>query len=485
MTGDNTALAQTDNAFWHNNGMRPETVARKVRQNLGGYEGGDLFAESRQSMALGIEDGKLKVNNFTYQKGFGVRALNGEARSLAHSSLFTHARLNRAFEDVAQVKNITGSGESDLDAAHQFSDQPFYSNANPLEHVAETDLIRFLRDIDNYVRDHESRITQVSANLSISRQMVQIIRADGSRAADVRPMVTLRLSTVLDNTYSGGGRFGGRFDLSNILDDTNWQSVCDQALDEARNLSRATDLQGGQIPVVLKNGWCGVLIHEAVGHALEADLVRTNGSVYGDYFDQQIGSELVNIVDDGALPGHRGSLHVDDEGTPTGRNSLIEQGRIVRFMNDQQSARLMGVPPTGNGRRETYKHHPMTRMTNTYMQGGESNFEEMIRDIDYGVYADSFSGGSVRTPTGEFNFAANLAWVIRDGQIAEPVRRVVFQGHVTDALMGVTRLGNDCALDQGTGMCGKNGQHVPVRVGQPSTRFDKGITVSGQAPSAG
>ena len=485
MTGNNTALALTDNEFWHNNGMRPETVARKVRKNLGGYEDGDLFAESVVTKELGIEDGKLVVDSFDSRRGFGIRALNGEARGLAHSSVFTHGRLNRAFEDVAQVKNITGSGKSDLDAAHQFRGEQLYSAANPLESVSETQLIRLLQDIDSYIRDNESRVTQVNARLDISQQMVQIIRADGSRAADTRPMVDLKVIPVLENKYKGTGSFGGRFDLGRILDGTNWQNVCDEALAEAQNLSRATDLQGGQIPVVLKNGRCGVLIHEAVGHALEADLVRTNGSVYSDYYGQQVGSDLVNIEDNGSLHEERGSLHVDDEGTPTGRNCLIERGRIVRFMNDRQSARLMGVPPTGNGRRESYRHHTMTRMTNTYMLGGNSNFEDIIRDIPYGVYADSFSGGYVKTPTGEFNFEANLAWVIRDGQIAEPVRRVVFQGHVTEALLGVTHLGNDCALDQGTGMCSKNGQKVPVRVGQPSTRFNSGIIVSGQAPAAG
>jgi TldD protein len=358
-----------------------------------------------------------------------------------------------------------------------------YTDENPILGMDFSDKVKLLQDIDAYARSKDPKIQQVSASLSASWQAVQIMRANGHRAADIRPLVRLNISVVVadgDKMETGGTGVGGRMGYAGYIETENWQAQVDEAFRLAMVNLEAVPTPAGEMDVVLGPGWPGVMLHEAVGHGLEGDFNRKKTSTFTDMIGKRVASPGVTVIDDGTIPDRRGSITIDDEGTPSKRNVLIEDGILVGYMQDRQNARLMGVSETGNGRRESYAHHPMPRMTNTYMLGGKEEPEEIIKSVKNGLYAVNFSGGQVDIVSGKFVFAASEAYLIENGKITQPVKGATLIGNGPEAMNKISMIGNDMRLDEGVGTCGKDGQGVPVGVGQPTLKMN-GITVGGTA----
>ena len=358
-----------------------------------------------------------------------------------------------------------------------------YSDANPLTGTAFADRTAALAKIDAYARARDPRVKQVMCSLFGEWQAVQIVRADGTRVADLRPLVRMNISVVVEQDgrrESGSHGTGGRFGYDRMLGEAFMYAGVDEALRQALLALESRPAPAGEVPVVLGPGWPGILLHEAIGHGLEGDFNRKQTSAFAGLMGQRIGAKGVTVVDDGTIPDRRGSLTVDDEGTPTGRTVMIEDGILTGFIQDRMNARLMGVPATGNGRRQSYAHVPMPRMTNTVMLGGSAEPEEMIRSVKRGLYAVNFGGGQVDITSGKFVFSASEAYLIEDGRVTTPVKGATLIGNGPDALLKIEMVGNDPAMDAGIGTCGKNGQGVPVGVGQPTLKMS-GLTVGGTA----
>jgi TldD protein len=478
MTFTASALAVTDDLFHDRAGLDRDRVASLVSDALQGADDGELFLEYSQSESFSWDDGKLKSASFDTSQGFGLRAVSGEATGYAQSSLLTEDAIRRAGETVRAVRSGHDGVASDRPAG---TNRALYPGENPLTQVPFAAKVKLLSDIDTFARGRSDKVRQVSASLSGEWQAVQIRRADGSRVADVRPLVRLNVSIVLaDGTRmeSGGHGAGGRRGYAGFFDEAVWQGYVDEALRQAAANLESVPAPAGEMPVVLGPGWCGVLLHEAVGHGLEGDFNRKKQSAFSGLMGQRVASPGVTVVDDGTLEGRRGSLTVDDEGTPTSCTTLIEDGILVGFMQDRLNARLMGVKPTGNGRRQSYAHMPMPRMTNTLMRSGDRPKEEIIASVKRGLYAVNFGGGQVDIVSGKFVFSASEAYLIEDGRIGPAVKGATLIGNGPDSLTKVTMIGNDSDLDPGIGVCGKQGQGVPVGVGQPHLRID-GLTVGG------
>jgi TldD protein len=341
--------------------------------------------------------------------------------------------------------------------------------------------VALLGRIDDYIRAKDPCVKQVNCNLSGNWQVVMILRADGFRTADIRPLVRMDISVTVEKNgrmETGFDGMGGRYSYADLMKESTWKKLADEALRQALVNTEAIEAPGGQMDVVLGNGWPGVMLHEAVGHGLEGDFNRKKTSVFSGLMGEQIASKGVTVIDDGTMEGRRGSITIDDEGTPSARNVLIEDGKLVGLMQDRQNARLMGVNPTGNGRRESYAHKPMPRMTNTFIMAGDKDPEEIISSVKRGLYAVNFGGGQVDITSGQFVFSASEAYMIENGKIGAPVKGATLIGKGADSLTKVKMLGNDMAIDNGVGICGKDGQSVPVGVGQP-TLLMEGITVGG------
>ncbi|HVR58885.1 MAG TPA: metalloprotease TldD [Pseudolabrys sp.] len=456
----------------------------KVRQIMGrGLEGaddGELFLEYRQAEALTFDNGRLKQASYDTVQGFGLRAVKDEAVGYAHASDMSEAAIARAAEAVRAVK---GGHSGTYAEAPARTNRKLYSDENPLGSPAFDAKVKLLESIDAYAREKDPRVRQVTASVAASWQVVEILRADSEVYRDIRPMVRFNVSVIAgdgDRQESGSYGFGGRESFQRLIDPAAWQGAVDEAIRQALVNLQAVPAPAGEMDVVLGSGWPGVMLHEAVGHGLEGDFNRKKTSAFAGLMGQQVAAKGVTVVDDGTIHARRGSLSIDDEGTPTNRTVLIEDGILVGYMQDRQNARLMDMRPTGNGRRESHAHVPMPRMTNTYMLAGNHDPKEIIASVKNGLYAVNFGGGQVDITSGKYVFQCTEAYRIENGKVGAPVKGAMLIGNGPTDLHRISMVGNDFALDPGIGTCGKNGQGVPVGVGQPSLRMDK-ITVGGTA----
>ncbi len=471
-------LAILDELFFARTGMDAERVDSLVGDALDGADDGELFLEYRQSESFAFDDGKLKSASFDTAQGFGLRAVSGEATGYGHASELSESAIRRAAQTVKAVR--TGrAGQSDV--APGATNRRLYPPDNPLDAVAFADKVALLQEIDAHARAADPRVRQVMASLTGSWQAVSIRRADGARTGDIRPLLRLNVSIVVEDggvRETGSSGSGGRHAYGVLMAPETWQGHVNEALRQALVLVEAKPAPAGEMPVVLGPGWPGILLHEAIGHGLEGDFNRKKTSVFSGLMGERVGAPGVTVIDDGTLPGRRGSLTIDDEGTPTRSTTLIEDGVLVGYMQDRLNARLMGTGSTGNGRRQSFAHQPMPRMRNTIMQAGEEAPEDILRRVDKGLYAVNFGGGQVDITSGKFVFSASEAYRIENGKVGAPVKGATLIGTGHEVLKNVRAVGNDLRLDPGIGTCGKNGQGVPVGVGQPTLLVD-GLTVGG------
>ena len=445
-----------------------------------GADDGELFLERRRSESLLFDDGRIKSASYDASEGFGLRAVSGEVTGYAHSTEVSEASLARATETA---RLAVSEGGASLAAAPSPTNKKLYSDADPISGMSFAIKRDTLREIDDYARALDPRIVQVTASLAASYQDVVILRPDGQEVQDARPMARLNVSVIAEQdgrrekgSVGGGGRFG----LDGLVDPEYWKPQVDEALRIALVSLRAEPAPAGVMDVVLGPGWPGILLHEAIGHGLEGDFNRKGTSAFAGLMGQRIAAKGVTVLDDGTIPDRRGSISVDDEGTPSGKNTLIEDGILVGYMQDRQNARLMGVAPTGNGRRESYAHAPMPRMTNTYMLGGDTDPQDIVADLKDGIYAVGFGGGQVDITNGKFVFSCTEAYRVKNGKVGAPVTGATLIGDGATALRHIRAIGNDMAMDPGMGNCGKQGQWVPVGVGQPTLMIG-GLTVGGSA----
>jgi TldD protein len=475
-----TDNALLDDLFFTRTGMDKRRVSALVSDALLGMDDGELFLECTQSESFTFDDGRLKNANFNTEQGFGLRSVLGEATGYAHASDLSESAIRRAAETVRAVKY----GQKNVTAAHPGpfgTNRQLYTEINPLAEIPVEKKISVLQAVDAYLRAKDSRVRQVSASLTAVWQAVRIVRADGGVTGDIRPLVRLNISVVAElNGRMETGSFGAgaRTSYKEYLDEKRWKRQADEALRQAIVNLDARPAAAGEMPVVIGNAWCGVLLHEAVGHGLEGDFNRKKTSAFAGLMGKQVAAKGVTVVDEGTIQDRRGSLSIDDEGTPTGRTTLIEDGILTGYLQDRLNARLMNMRPTGNGRRESFASQPMPRMTNTYMLGGDAKPEDIIASVRRGLYAVNFGGGQVDITSGKFVFSASEAYMIENGRIAYPVKGATLIGNGPDALTKVRAIGNDMKLDNGVGTCGKAGQSVPVGVGQPTLLIDA-MTVGG------
>ena len=455
-----------------------DAVRAIVEDTIHGADDGELFVEYREGEALVFDNGRLKTGSFNTDKGFGLRAVAGEAVGYAHASELSEAALKRAGDAVSAVKTGHSGTLAERPAG---TNRHLYGEENPIAAPGFEEKVKLLTEIDAYLRGADPRVRQVTASLAASWQQVEIMRADGMTLQDIRPLVRVNVSVVVgdgDRQESGSYGMGGRKSFGEFVAQDSWRFAADEALRQALVNLDADPAPAGTFDIVLASGWPGVMLHEAVGHGLEGDFNRKKTSAFAGLLGQQVAAKGVTVVDDGTIAERRGSLTIDDEGTPTNRNVLIEDGKLVGYMQDRQNARLMGMKATGNGRRESYAHQPMPRMTNTFMTGGDKTPEEIISSVDKGIYAVSFGGGQVDITSGKFVFGCTEAYMIENGKVTRPIKGAMLIGNGPDAMHRVSMIGNDMKLDTGIGMCGKAGQGVPVGVGQPHLRMDA-MTVGG------
>jgi TldD protein len=459
-------------------GLDKPKVAKIIGRGLDGADDGELFLEYRQSEMLLFDNGRLKQATYDTDQGFGLRAVKDDAVGYAHASDISEAAIARAAESVAAVK---GGYSGHIAAAPPRSNVKLYTDDNPLDAPTFEAKVKLLEEIDAYVRAKDTRVKQVSASIAASWQVVEILRADGEIYRDIRPLVRVNVSVVAgegDRQETGSYGYGGRETYQRFIDSGAWRSAADDAVRQALVNLEAVPAPAGEMDVVLGAGWPGVMLHEAVGHGLEGDFNRKKTSAFAGLMGQQVAAKGVTVVDDGTLASRRGSLSIDDEGTPTSRTVLIEDGILVGYMQDRQNARLMNMKATGNGRRESHGHVPMPRMTNTYMLAGTRDPAEIIASVKNGIYAINFGGGQVDITSGKYVFQVTEAYKIDNGKLGAPVKGAMLIGNGPTDLHRITMVGNDLKLDTGIGTCGKNGQGVPVGVGQPTLRMDR-ITVGG------
>ncbi|KAJ56019.1 protease TldD [Actibacterium mucosum KCTC 23349] len=457
-----------------------ETTLTQLRAGLEGADDGELFLERRRSESLVLDDRRIRTANYDASEGFGLRAVRGEVSGYAHSTEISESSLRRAVETA---RLAVGDGGGVMAPAPQPTNTRLYTDADPVSAAPFGVKIDVLKEIDDFARGLDKRVVQVSATLAASLQEVFIMRADGHLVSDTRPMSRLNISVIVEENgrrESGGAGGGGRYGLDGLIAQDHWQPVAREALRIALVNLSAEPAPAGQMDVVLGPGWPGILLHEAVGHGLEGDFNRKGTSAFAGLMGQQVAAPGVTVLDDGTIPDRRGSITVDDEGTPSGKNVLIEDGILVGYMQDRQNARLMDVAPTGNGRRESFAHPPMPRMTNTYMLGGDADPKDILADLRDGIYAVGFGGGQVDITNGKFVFSCTEAYRVKNGKVGAPIKGATLIGDGPAAMQQIRAIGNDMSLDPGMGNCGKAGQWVPVGVGQP-TLLMGGLTVGGSA----
>jgi len=451
-----------------------------VADALKGCDDGELFLEARRSEAVALDDGVVKTASYDSGQGFGLRSVAGEATGYAHAEGFDEASLRRAAQTVAAARQ---GHNGTLALAPALTNSRLYGDLNPLDGHDFSEKVELLKAIDAYARAKDPAVKQVMASLAASWQAVAILRADGALAFDVRPLVRVNVSVVMERNgrrETGSYGCGGREAYDRFITKDAWTHAVHEAIRQAEVSLEAVAAPAGEMTVVLGPGWPGILLHEAIGHGLEGDFNRKGTSAFAGRVGERVAAPGVTVVDDGTMIDRRGSLSIDDEGTPAERTVLIENGILKGYMQDRMNARLMGGASTGNGRRQSHAHSPMPRMTNTVMLPGNQNPAEILAGVKNGLYAVNFGGGQVDITSGKFVFSASEAYIIENGKIGAPVKGATLIGHGPDVLTRVSAIGNDLQLDHGVGTCGKDGQGVPVGVGQPTLRID-GITVGGTA----
>ena len=459
-------------------GLDRQRLAKIISRGLDGADDGELFLEYRQAEALIFDNGRLKQATYDTSQGFGLRAVKGEAVGCAHASDVSEAAIERAADAVRGVK---GGYSGHYAAPPPRTNVKLYGEENPLSSPSFQAKARLLQTIDAYARAKDPRVRQVTVSLAATWQAVEILRGDGETYRDMRPLVRVNVSVVVGDgsrQETGSDGYGGRENYERFIATDAWQSSVHKAVRQALINLEAVPAPAGEMDVVLGPGWPGVMLHEAIGHGLEGDFNRKKTSAFAGLVGQRVAAKGVTVVDDGTMLQRRGSLSIDDEGTPTNRTVLIEDGILVSYMQDRQNARLMAMKPTGNGRRESFAHVPMPRMTNTYMLAGTSDPAEIIASVKSGIYATYFGGGQVDITSGKYVFQCTEAYRIENGKVGAPIKGAMLIGNGPTDLHRVSMIGNDLKLDDGIGTCGKNGQGVPVSVGQPTLRIDR-ITVGG------
>ncbi len=484
----NSQLQSIENHFLNPGAISRNDLMGIMSSILGtSVDSADLFFQSQRHESWSMEDSIVRDGSYNSDSGVGIRAMAGEKTGFAYSEDLLLPALEQS---ALAARSIAKAGQSAVIqplVTHKI--KPIYKDTDPLSSIPDKAKIALLEHIDQYARSLDPRIIQVTASLSGSYERMMVLASDGTLMADIRPLVRCSVSVIAeqgDRRERGSSGAGGREDYLRFfaLDDGKYSAsdevltLAREAVDQALINLEAIDAPAGNMPVVLGPGWPGVLLHEAIGHGLEGDFNRTGSSAFSNRLGESVASPLCTIVDDGTLDNRRGSLTIDDEGTPTSSTTLIEKGILKGYMQDKRNARLMGVESTGNGRRESYAHLPMPRMTNTYMLPGESEHEEIIRSVKKGIFASNFGGGQVDITSGKFVFSASEAYLIEDGKITAPVKGATLIGNGPDVLTKVSMVGNNLQLDQGVGICGKQGQSVPVGVGQPSLKVDE-LTVGG------
>ncbi len=459
--------------------LTPDEAQALARSTLSKCDDGELFLQFIASESFGFDDGRLKTADYSRDAGFGLRGVSGEMTGFAHANEISAAAIARAGETL----QLLDPASSTAAPAPRLNNRHLYTDASPLDAVPFAEKVKLLETIDAAARARDPRVAQVSASLSGSWSVVEIVRADGFLATDIRPLVRLNVSIVAESNgrrETGTFGMGGRWLYDDLFEPGNWNRAIDSALAQALTNLESVDAPAGEMTVLLGPGWPGVLLHEAVGHGLEGDFNRKGTSAFSGRIGERVGAPGVTVVDDGSIEGRRGSLSIDDEGTPTGETVLIEDGILKGYMQDRLNARLMGVDPTGNGRREDYAHAPMPRMTNTFMRAGQDDPEELLSRVGNGIFAKSFGGGQVDIVSGKFVFSCTEAYRVENGKIGAPIKGATLIGDGPSVLTRVKGIGNDMKLDEGVGMCGKGGQSVPAGVGQP-TLLIEGLTVGGTA----
>ncbi len=453
----------------------------KVLNHLMGpaVDAGDLYFQHASYEAWSLEDGRVRNATHSVEQGVGIRAISGEKTGFAYADEIVMPSLLQASTAARAIARHGSQGA--VQAWRRQDANALYLPDDPMDSLSADQKVDLLRQVDAYTRSLDPRVKQVMVNLAASHETILVAAVDGSFAADVRPLVRLSVTVIAEQKgrrEQGSDGGGGRFDYAQLVQDKGWQKFADEAVRQALVNLEAEDAPAGTMTVVLGPGWPGILLHEAVGHGLEGDFNRKGTSAFSGRIGEQVASKGVTIVDDGTLAARRGSLTIDDEGTPTEKTVLIEDGVLRTYMQDKMNAQLMNMKPTGNGRRQSFAHLPMPRMTNTYMLPGKHDAEEIIRSVDKGLYAVNFSGGQVDITSGRFVFSASEAYLIEKGRVTRPVRGATLIGNGPDAMTRVSMIGNDLKLDAGVGVCGKEGQSVPVGVGQPTIRLDE-LTVGG------
>ncbi len=457
--------------------LSPEEAQTLARETLSKCDDGELYLQFIASEAFGFDDGRLKTADYSRDAGFGLRGVSGEMTGFAHANEMSAAAIRRA----GQTLQLLDSARGKASPAPRQNNRHLYTDASPLDAVDFATKVKLLETIDAAARARDPRVAQVSASISGSWSVVEIVRADGFIAQDVRPLVRLNVSIVAEQNgrrETGSFGMGGRWMYDQLFDPANWNRAIDSALEQALCNLESIAAPAGEMTVLLGPGWPGVLLHEAVGHGLEGDFNRKGTSAFSGRIGERVGAPGVTVIDDGSISGRRGSLSIDDEGTPTQENVLIEDGILKGYLQDRLNARLMGVPATGNGRRESYAHAPMPRMTNTFMRGGNDDPAELLSRVKNGIFAKSFGGGQVDIVSGKFVFSCTEAYRVENGKLGAPIKGATLIGDGPSVLTRVIGIGNDMALDEGVGICGKGGQSVPAGVGQP-TLLVEGLTVGG------
>ncbi len=473
------ALSFTESLFFDRTGLDRSRVENLVSDALNGSDDGELFLEETHSEMMVFDDGRMKSASYDNSSGFGLRAIAGEAHGYAHSGEMSLEAMQRA---AATVSSVTKGYAGALGLPPRpGTNHALYTSQNPLDETPFGVKVALMQDIDAYARKADANIRQVTVSLGTSWQAVRVLRPDGYQIADIRPLVRVGVAVVLESNgrmESGSSGAGGRVMLDQWLDPAVWKAEVDEAIRIASVNITSVPAPAGELEVVLGPGWPGVMLHEAVGHGLEGDFNRKGTSLFSGRIGEKVAAKGVTIVDDGTIEDRRGSITIDDEGTPSARNVLIEYGILKGYMQDRQNARLMGADPTGNGRRQSHAHAPMPRMTNTFMLNGEYSPEEILSTVKKGLYAVNFAGGQVDITSGKFVFSASEAYMVEDGRIGAAVKGATLIGNGPDAMGKITMIGNDLKLDNGIGTCGKDGQGVPVGVGQPTLKMG-GITIGG------
>ena len=466
--------------FFNNSDISQQQAEQVVSETLNNCDDGELFLENSKSESLVLDDGKIKNTSFNSSLGFGFRAVQDDKTAFCHSNIISKKSLNDASQNLVSNMN-NGSNKVQKQSNPKRTNVKLYEDKDPIENKPFKEKVELLKKIDDYVRQKNPNIKQVTASFFGEHQSVEIIKSDNQVYKDQRPLVRFNVSVMMERNgkkETGSYGTGGRMDYENYLGSDNWKTICDEAIRQAEVNLDSKPAPAGEMKVVLGPGWPGIILHEAIGHGLEGDFNRKKTSAFHNLVGQKIAHENVTVVDDGTIASRRGSLTIDDEGTPTSRNVLIENGILKNFMQDRMNAKLMKVEPTGNGRRESFEYAPMPRMTNTFMINGNHTQDEMIKSVDKGIYAVSFGGGQVDITNGKFVFSCTEAYEINNGKIGAPLKGVTLIGNGPDILTKVSMVGNDMKLDPGIGTCGKAGQWVPVGVGQPSILVDQ-ITVGG------